>query len=131
MAQFAVFRTSRAGERIHLLSIFVDRQVHVGKLRKSGKPDQSQSLTTPHLLSFLHLQRAFLQVAILRAPAIAVIDDKSVAAEHILNGQLILCSSHDPVRHLVAHPENGARRGRQNLYAASDVLQVANAEICT
>src|SRR5215212_8350355 len=80
MATAAGIRECFVGKRVHDLAVVPYREMNVRKFSGPGKPDQADGLACADRIAHLDAQTAFSHVAILGAPAIAVLDNDTIAA---------------------------------------------------
>src|SRR3954447_25778020 len=80
MATAAGIRQCSIGKRVHDLAVVPYREMNVRKFSRPGKPDEADGLASGNAIADLDAQTAFSHVAVLAAPAIAVLDNDTVAA---------------------------------------------------
>src|SRR3954451_19435809 len=80
MATAAGIRECLVGKRVDDLAVVPYREMNVRKFSSPGKPDQADGLPCGNAIADLDAQTALSHVAILGAPAIAVLDSDTIAA---------------------------------------------------
>ncbi len=130
-------RFGRAGRRLRFGRERIDdrvalahHKVQMGERGVAGQTDKTQMGAGFHVLALAHGNAAFLQMAILRRPAVPMIDDDAIAAFPPLDGRTV-----DGADIHILNPVPGALDGaagrRQDRHALRHGGAVKNAKIRT